>query len=260
MRLDDLIAALDRIAPLTLAADWDNVGLLVEPSPRLPDVEKILFTIDLTEPVLAEAGFLGAGLVVAYHPPIFGGLKRLTRATPGERVVLDAVRAGIAVYSPHTALDAAADGLSDWLAAAVGPGARRPIEPGPAPGTGMGRALDLDAPASLADVVARVKAHLGLAHVRVAAPRDERPIRTAAVCAGAGGSVFERVRDVDLLLTGEMRHHDVLARAARGTAVVLCDHTNTERGFLPHLAARVHAATGVATHVARADRDPLVVT
>ncbi len=259
MTLKDLVAALQHIAPLELAADWDNVGLLVEPAPRPVEIGTVLLTIDLTEAVLAEAGFIGAGLVVAYHPPIFGGLKRLTRRSAGERVVLDAVRAGIAVYAPHTALDAAPDGMNDWLAAAVGPGARRPIEPAAAPGAGMGRFVDLDAPAPLAEVIARVKAHLGMTHVRVAAPEPARTVRTAAVCAGAGGAVFEAVRDVDLLLTGEMRHHDVLARVARGTAVILCDHTNTERGYLPSLAARLAASTGVTVHVSKVDRDPLAV-
>lgn len=265
--MDDVVAVLGQIAPLELAAGWDNVGLLIEAAPREEAVGAALLTIDLTEPVLAEARALGVGLVVAYHPPIFSGLKRLTRAGAGERVVLDAVRAGISVYSPHTALDAAAGGLNDWLAEAVGPGRRRAIEPGPDPArddVGLGRVVALDAPLGLDDLVAHVKAHLGLDHVRVAAAaRHEagEPIGTAAVCAGAGGSVFESLADVDLLLTGEMRHHDVLARVARGTTVILTDHTNTERGYLPHLADRLRAETGhtLTVHVSTTDRDPLAV-
>src|SRR5690606_5087407 len=87
-----------------------------------------------------------------------------------------------------------------------------------------------------------LKGHLRLPQVRLAAATrhlEGEPIRTLAACPGAGGKLFESVRDVDLLLTGEMRHHDVLAHNARGTSVVLCDHTNTERGFLPVLAERL---------------------
>ncbi len=80
--------------------------------------------------------------MVAYHPPIFHPLKRLTGAQPGERNVLRAARAGLAVYSPHTALDAAHGGLADWLGDAVideakGDGAdRRALKPHPhQPGT-----------------------------------------------------------------------------------------------------------------------------
>jgi putative NIF3 family GTP cyclohydrolase 1 type 2 len=81
------------------------------------------------------------------------------------------------------------------------------------------------------------------------------------VCAGAGGSVFEHCHDVDLLLTGEMRHHDILARVASGTSVILTDHTNCERGYLPNLAARLRSVFGedVAVHVASSDKDPLSI-
>lgn len=265
--LASVVAELERIAPLGLAESWDNVGLLIapaEPSAEEIAVERALLTIDLTETVLAEALELGAQLVVAYHPVIFGGLKRLRRTVPMERVVLRAVRSAISVYSPHTALDAARDGVNDWLAEALGPGPRVPLAPREGePELGMGRTVTLDQPAPLAEVVARIKGHLGLEHVRVAASaRHEagEPIHSAAVCAGAGGSLFEGVRGMDLLLTGEMRHHDVLARAAGGTSVVLCDHTNTERGYLPRLAERLRGAcSGLEVVVSRRDRDPLAV-
>ena len=67
------------------------------------------------------------------------------------------------------------------------------------------------------------------------------------------------VRKVDLLLTGEMRHHDVLSRVAGGTSVILTDHTNTERGYLPILAKRVQEAVAIDPIVSQIDTDPLRV-
>ena len=65
---------------------------------------------------------------------------------------------------------------------------------------------------------------------------------------------------MDLLVTGELRHHDVLAWVARGTSVILTDHTNTERGFLGILGKRIEKALpGVRTLLSRRDRDPLVI-
>jgi putative NIF3 family GTP cyclohydrolase 1 type 2 len=82
-----------------------------------------------------------------------------------------------------------------------------------------------------------------------------------AVCPGAGGSVFEQVDEVDLLVTGEMRHHDVLSRASQGTSVILTDHTNSERGFLASLAKRLtDACLGLEVSVSKVDRDPLQIT
>jgi putative NIF3 family GTP cyclohydrolase 1 type 2 len=85
------------------------------------------------------------------------------------------------------------------------------------------------------------------------------PIQRVAVCAGAGGSLFEKVHGVDLFVTGEMRHHDVLAKLASGSSVILSEHTHTERGYLPEFARRLQElAEGqlqvlVSTH----DADPL---
>jgi putative NIF3 family GTP cyclohydrolase 1 type 2 len=105
-----------------------------------------------------------------------------------------------------------------------------------------------------------IKAHLGLEHVRLSRAETTDPISTFGVCPGAGGSVFEKLAAVDLLLTGEMRHHDVLARRARGTHVVLTDHTNTERAYLPHFAQDLaKACPGLSVYVSRADTDPLRV-
>jgi len=78
MDLKRVIKSLERFASISLKADWDNVGLLIEPSkPR--EVKKIGLTIDLTEEVMKECIDKGADLIVAYHPPIFRPLKKLTQ-------------------------------------------------------------------------------------------------------------------------------------------------------------------------------------
>ena len=93
-----------------------------------------------------------------------------------------------------------------------------------------------------------------------AAPaHTQHPVSTVAVCPGAGGSLFGSVDKIDLLVTGEMRHHDVLSRVAGGTSVILTDHTNTERGYLPILAKRVSDAVAIETVVSQIDTDPLHV-
>lgn len=113
-RVSDLVAAMGEIAPLEYAEPWDRVGLLVGRASR-ELTGPVLLTIDLTERVLAEAEVLKAGAVLAYHPLIWDPLKRITEATPAERIVLRAAELGLAVYCPHTALDAVPGGICDWL-------------------------------------------------------------------------------------------------------------------------------------------------
>lgn len=121
MDLPAVLEVLERLAPLSLAESWDNVGLLVEPSkPRR--VSSILLTNDLTAAVMDEAEALRCDLIVSYHPPLFRPIKRLLQRDWKQRLVLRAVEAGIAVFSPHTAWDSVQDGLNDWLVAGMGGG------------------------------------------------------------------------------------------------------------------------------------------
>jgi dinuclear metal center YbgI/SA1388 family protein len=373
--LSSVVGLLERLAPLDLAEDWDNVGLLVEPSQAATrEVQRLFLCIDLSESVLEEALAASADFVLAYHPPIFRGLTRLRASSPGERVLVRALEAGLAVYSPHTALDATPNGVNDWLARGVGDGPRTPLVPhaskaqaselklvvfvprshlaelrsalarelgagkignysecsyeldgqgsflgnddaSPAvgsrgklelvpearlemrcptsalaelarviaahhpyeepawdlypllspprhPGAGAGRLLELSTPTSLAQVLGRLKAHLAVSSLRLAQAErhsGDAKISRVAVCAGSGGALFEKVRNVDLFVTGEMRHHDVLAKLGVGSSVILAEHTHTERGFLPELAAEITGLAGgeLEVLVSQRDADPL---
>src|SRR5437660_1682930 len=114
MQLAELVNVLEEIAPTRNAEAWDNVGLLVG-DPGQP-VSKGMLAIDYTGDVAAEARGEGCDVVIAYHPPIFQPLKRIR----GDSLVYDAIRRGVAIYSPHTALDVADGGTNDVLCEVVG--------------------------------------------------------------------------------------------------------------------------------------------
>ncbi len=117
---------LGQIAPVRLAAEWDNVGLLVG-SARWP-CRRALVTVDLTPLVLNEARKLKCDLIVSYHPPIFKPVKSMLAGEwTSEGLAAEALANKIAIYSPHTAWDAAAGGTNDTLAALCGVQASRPF-------------------------------------------------------------------------------------------------------------------------------------
>lgn len=75
--LNNVVSAMNKFADTSLAASWDNVGLLIEPTePKI--VSHILLTNDLTEDVMDEAIKLKTDLIVTYHPLIFTPLKSIT--------------------------------------------------------------------------------------------------------------------------------------------------------------------------------------
>lgn len=128
MNLADVISSLNEFASLSLAESWDNVGLLVEPSPP-HTVSNLFLTNDLTERVMEEAVSQKADLILSYHPPIFKALTRVTWKTWKERIVIAALENRIAVYSPHTAYDALPNGVNDWLAKSLGECITVPLHP-----------------------------------------------------------------------------------------------------------------------------------
>lgn len=124
----DLQSALERIAPAALAAEWDNVGLLLG-EPDWP-ADSVLLTIDLTDAVADEALRLGVGAIVAYHPPVFRGTKTVGPAAEASTSRLATLLSRrISVHAVHTALDAAEGGTNDVLLDAFELRERYPLEP-----------------------------------------------------------------------------------------------------------------------------------
>ncbi len=169
MLVSDLSRAMQTIAPLTLAESWDNVGLLVGSMDR-EMAGPALLTIDLTERVLAEAIAAKSSSIIAYHPPLWDPIKRLTADTPRGRILLGAIEHRIAIYSPHTALDAAPGGITDWLCEGISGGADGKI-------AGDCRALT---PHLRRDESQQVKV------VTFVPEKDVEQVRSALAAAGAG--------------------------------------------------------------------------
>ena len=118
MKLAEILPFFQKIAPLELAEDWDNVGLLTGDPQQ--EVKKIILTIDLTAGVLEEAKKKKAELILAYHPPIFSAVKRILPGKGTSPLLYDVIRNGMAIYSMHTALDMADGGINDLLAGILG--------------------------------------------------------------------------------------------------------------------------------------------
>ena len=114
----NLISAMQSIAPLSLAAEWDNVGLLL--GDAAAPVQRVMTCLSVTPDSVAEAVEAGAQLIVSHHPILFRPVKKLTTAISEGRMLLNLVQAGTAVYSAHTAFDNCAGGINDFFAQRLG--------------------------------------------------------------------------------------------------------------------------------------------
>jgi len=110
----EVVRCIEAFAPPALQEDYDNSGLLVGEGTE--EVKGVLLSLDCTEAVIEEAIKQGCNLVIAHHPIVFKGLKRLTGSNYVERTVLLAIRHRVAIYACHTNLDNVWQGVNALLA------------------------------------------------------------------------------------------------------------------------------------------------
>ena len=118
MTVREIANYLEMIAPLTTQETYDNSGLIVGSGNE--EVSNILVSLDCTEKIIEEAEKKNCELIIAHHPIIFGGLKKLNGKNYVERTVIKAIKAGIAIYAIHTNLDNYLKGVNFEIANRLG--------------------------------------------------------------------------------------------------------------------------------------------
>ena len=253
-----VIEALETIAPLRLAADWDSVGLLI--GTRRSQIDRLMTCLSLTPEVAAEAVREKAEMVVTHHPLPFRPVQRITADTATGRVLLDLIHAGIAVWSSHTAWDSAAGGINDQLAALLGLDHVTPIEPDSLHAlAGFGRAGTAPAGWSVAHLSRHIAGRLQTTGVHLVGDSDREAGRVGIVC-GSGGDSLAAVRlaGCTTFLTGEIKLHQALEARADGLAVIAVGHHASERFAMEVLAERLaDTVPGLTCWASRDETDPL---
>lgn len=209
MLIQTILDVLEGIAPLHWQESYDNAGLIVG-DPAAP-CTGVLFSLDTTEAVLAEAERKGCNLIVAHHPIVFKGLKRFNGATYVERTVMQAIRRDLAIYAIHTNLDNVLyRGVNAKIAEKLNLQAPRILAPRPGQ-TGIGAGLIGVLPESAPemDFLQQVKRRLQTDCIRHTALRG-RPVRTVAVCGGAGSFLLQEAlrAGADALVTADFKYHE----------------------------------------------------
>ncbi|HEX5170276.1 MAG TPA: Nif3-like dinuclear metal center hexameric protein [Cyclobacteriaceae bacterium] len=118
MKIKDVTSYLESIAPISFQESYDNSGLITGTADD--EITGILTSLDCTEVIVQEAIDSGANLIVAHHPIVFKGLKRLTGSNYVERTVIKAIRNNIAIYAIHTNLDNVALGVNKKICDRMG--------------------------------------------------------------------------------------------------------------------------------------------
>lgn len=221
MKIREIAEAIEQYAPLRLQEEWDNAGIQVgDPD---ADVTGVLLCTDATEAVIAEAIGLGYNLVISHHPLIFRGLKKIMGRTPVERTVAMAIKHDITIYSAHTNMDSAWQGVSFRMADKIGMtdvvflDDNRVDAYGEQGSTSAGcGVIGNIEPTPASEVLKRVKAAFEVGAVRYCGDPDTIVTRVA-LCGGAGGFLIDKAVEMgaQLYVTADMRYHDFLDNSKR---------------------------------------------
>ncbi|MBO7213952.1 MAG: Nif3-like dinuclear metal center hexameric protein [Clostridia bacterium] len=227
MNVKEVLKTLEEYAPLDLSdklveiiGGYDNCGVIAEIK---GEITGIVFSLDLTDSSVDKAIETGANLIVTHHPAIFVPLKTLDyESSP----LLRCLNAGIGVISMHLNLDCAETGIDYCLAKGLGANDMKIINQ-VGKNVGYGRIFDTDQ--TLGEIKERYIENFGTEKVMIFGDADRKIEKVASLCgAGFDDGTLEQVKDVDLYVSADIKHHVILSALKRGKCVMQVTHYSSE--------------------------------
>lgn len=235
MECKKVIEILEKQSPKSYACDWDNVGLLVVREDK--EIQKIYIALDATDEAIEEAIANGADMLLTHHPMIFKGMKRVTQEDFIGRRIIRLIQNDMVYYAMHTNFDVM--GMADLAADYLGISDTRVLEITSVSETGeegIGRYGSLKKEMTVRECCEEVKQAFSLENVKVFGDL-ERKVKTAAISPGSGRSVISNALQagVDVLITGDIDHHEGIDAVAQKLTVIDAGHYGVEHIFIPYM-------------------------
>ena len=219
MKCYEIIDKLESLSPTEFAEEWDNIGLLA--GRRDKEVRTVYIALDATDAVIEEAVRLGADLLLTHHPLIFKKMSRVNTDDFIGRRVCELIRNDISYYAMHTNFDVM--GMADAAADDISK-------------EGCGRVGELKDSMRVEALAGLVKEKFHVPNVRVFGDLDS-PVRTVAVMPGSGGGFIQDAlaAGADVMITGDVGHHEGIDAVAQGLAVIDAGHYGIEKLFISYM-------------------------
>ncbi|WP_195987230.1 Nif3-like dinuclear metal center hexameric protein [Clostridium sp. D53t1_180928_C8] len=206
MIVNDIINKMESLAPTYLKEDFDNVGLMV--GDRNKVVNKVLLALDCTLKVIEEAKKEEVDLIITHHPLIFRKPSNITTDTLQGKKIIELIKNDISLYSSHTNLDSAENGLNHTIVSVLGFGESILLEKNKnITSAGLGRIVNLHKEIKLEDLIEQVKNKLNINNLRVVRGTDT--VSKIAIINGSGQDFIGKAMSlgVDTVITGDTTYH-----------------------------------------------------
>ena len=232
MRCADVIRKLEELSPLAYAESWDNPGLLAGRTDK--EIKRIYIAVDATTEAIAEAESVGADMLLTHHPLIFKGIKKVNSEDFIGRRILTLLQDDMCYYAMHTNFDVM--GMADAAADELKLQNREVLDitfEDDIAKEGFGRLGDLPYPMTVDECAAYVKERFHLQAVKVFGQGSQQLVR-AAISPGSGKSMIAPAlgKGADVLITGDIDHHEGIDAVEQGMAVIDAGHYGVEHIFI----------------------------
>jgi dinuclear metal center YbgI/SA1388 family protein len=210
MKIIEVTNFLEQYAPLEYQETYDNCGLIIGDANA--EIKGVLITLDCIESVIDEAIATGCNLIVAHHPIIFSGLKKLNGSNYIERTVIKAIKNDIAIYAIHTNLDNMHNGVSAKIAEKLGLENCKVLAPKSDlinKQVGSGIIGELKTAVNTEQFLMDIKENMQTDCVRYT-PIVNQEIKRVAVCGGSGSFLLKNAIEakVDIFITADFKYHE----------------------------------------------------
>lgn len=235
MKCYEIIEKLESLSPTTFAEEWDNIGLLA--GRRDKEVNTVYIALDATDDVIEEAVHLGADLLLTHHPLIFRKISRVNTDDFIGRRVYELIRNDISYYAMHTNFDVM--GMADAAADELDFVDRQVLNvtyEDDLSKEGCGRVGRLQSCMRVAELAELVKEKFHVPNVRVFGDLEEI-VEMAAVMPGSGGAYIRDALNAgaDVMITGDVDHHEGIDAVAQGIAIIDAGHYGIEKLFISYM-------------------------
>lgn len=222
MKLKEIISIIETHFPTASAMEWDNVGLLLGDRER--EIKKVLLTLDITYDIIEQARAAGAELILSHHPVMFSPVQKITTDTGLGKILLCAAENKINIYAAHTNCDVAPAGINAYFAEMFELENPEAIEE-----SGLGRIGNLKCAMKFSDFAKLVCDKLKTPHLRFCGD-ENRMVMRIAIGSGACADCIPAAAEMgaDVMITGDLKYHEMLEAAELGINVIDAGHYPTE--------------------------------
>lgn len=255
----DIINQIEKVYPKTAALGFDNVGLLAGRGNK--EVKKIYLALDATDEVVEDAVNNGIDMLITHHPLIFHGMKSVTDGDFIGRRIIKLIQSDISYYAMHTNYDVL--GMAELANTILGLKDSEVLditaEINERP-EGIGRVGNLEHERTVRECCAYVKEKLALENVRVYGDLEQR-VQRMAISPGSGKSAIEPAlqKGAQVLVTGDIGHHEGIDAVAQGLAIIDAGHYGTEYIFIEDMKMFLEKRCADVTIMAAAVKHPFQV-